>query len=268
MSKIKSYSMRPNPIRQRLAKGGSALGIMAFEFFTPGLIPIAEKAGCEFIILDMEHSGVSLDTIKAQIAFARGTSVVPIVRVPGSAYHLIAPVLDAGAMGIMVPMVETAEQARDIVAACRYRPEGRRGLGFSVAHDDYSAGNISEKIQQANDRTLVIALIESETGIGNVEEILSVPGIDVGWLGHYDLTDSMGIPANFQHPRFKKAVKSLIKACEKTKKAAGFLAGDVKTALQWHKLGFRCLCYGTDISLLRDTLSIGLTKIRNKAKLD
>ena len=264
MSNLKLPIMRPNPIRERLSKGMSAFGIMAFEFFVPGLFSIVEKAGGDFIILDMEHSGVGSDTIKHQLAFARATSVVPIVRVPGSAYHLIAPVLDAGAMGIMVPLVETAEQAREIVAACRYRPLGRRGLGFSVAHDNYSSGDVSKKIQQANDRTLVIALIESEIGIRNADEILAVPGIDIGWLGHYDLTDSMGIPADFDNPRFKDAVNHLVKSCKNNKKTAGFLAPDVKTALQWHKKGFHCLCYGTDISLLRDSLSEGLSNIRNR----
>ena len=85
---------------------------MAFEFFSPGLFSIAGQAGAEYIVLDMEHSGVGPDAMKDQFAFARGTGVMPFVRVPGLAHHLIAPMLDAGAMGIMVPLVETAEQAR------------------------------------------------------------------------------------------------------------------------------------------------------------
>ena len=88
----------------------------------------------------MEHSGVSIDTIKAQIAYAHGAGIVPFVRVPSCLYHLIAPVLDAGASGIMAPLMETREQAELLVAACRYRPPGRRGLGFGVAHDRYTGG--------------------------------------------------------------------------------------------------------------------------------
>src|SRR5262245_22910247 len=106
--------MRGNPVRAKLAKGGVALGHMAFEFFTPGLCQIAANAGADFMLFDTEHSGVGIETIKAQVAFARGTGCAPLVRVPGSHYHLIAPMLDAGVMGIMVPMVETAEQAADI----------------------------------------------------------------------------------------------------------------------------------------------------------
>jgi len=256
------YKMRPNDVRKVLMRGKSAFGFMAFEFFTPGLFPMAERAGADFIILDMEHSGAGPDTMKAQFAFARGTGVAPLVRVPGHGYHLIAPMLDAGALGIMVPLVETAAQAREIVAACRYRPEGRRGLGFSVGHDDYAAGEVAPKIAAANERTLVIALIESEKGIANADAIMAVPGIDIGWLGHYDLTDSMGFAADFARPEFDAAVKILVGACNKHGKAAGFLAGDVAMALAWQAKGFRCLCYGTDVSLMRDSLANGLTALR------
>lgn len=259
------FAMRPNPVRQSLEGGGSAFGFMAFEFFSPGLFSVAERAGADFVILDMEHSGAGPDTMKAQLAFARGTGVAPFVRVPGLAQHLIAPMLDAGALGIMVPLVETVEQAREIVAACRYRPQGRRGLGFAVGHDDYSGGGVEAKIAAANRRTLVIALIESEKGIANADAIMAVPGIDVGWMGHYDLTDSMGFPGDFTRAAFDRCVTTLVDACNRHGKAAGFLAGDVATALAWQARGFRCLCYGTDVSLMRDGLAHGLSALRQGA---
>ena len=116
--------MRPNPVRATLRAGGSAYGTMAFEFFTPGLMAVLAEAGADFVLLDTEHSRAGIETIKMQIAASRGLGIVPMVRVPGSHYHLIAPVLDAGALGIMVPMVETAAQARQIASWCRYRPQG------------------------------------------------------------------------------------------------------------------------------------------------
>jgi 2-keto-3-deoxy-L-rhamnonate aldolase RhmA len=255
-------ALRPNPVRYKLLNGGAAFGPMAFEFFTPGLFALAGQAGVDFVILDMEHSGVGADTIKAQLAFARGTGVMPFVRVPGSVPHLIAPILDAGAMGIMVPLVETPEQAEIIVASCRYRPLGRRGLAFSVAHDDYSGGGVESKILEANERTLVIALVESERGIQNVEAIMAVPGVDVGWLGHYDLTDSMGCPGQFERPEFDAAVRALLGACERHGKAAGFLATDLGMARAWRAKGFRCLGFGTDVGLFRDALSAGLSALK------
>ncbi len=254
--------MRPNPVRAKLARGEACFGTMAFEFFTPGLIPALAAAGAEFVVLDMEHSGAGPDTIKAQLGAARGTGVVPIVRVPGTASHLIAPTLDAGALGIMVPLVETKAQAEAIVSWCRYRPLGKRGLGFSVAHDDYSGGDVNAKIAEANDRNLVIALIESETGIANADAILSVAGIDVGWLGHYDLSDSMGIPGQFADPRFVRAVAEFVAACERHGKAPGFLAANHDQAREWRAKGFRCLGFGTDVGLLRDGLRAGIDALR------
>src|SRR5260221_6762871 len=114
--------MQSNPVREKLGRGETALGIMAFEFFSPGLPQVLAAAGAEFCIFDMEHSGVGIETIKQQVAASRGVGLVPMVRVPGSHYHLIAPVLDAGAMGIIVPMVETRAQADMIAGWCRYLP--------------------------------------------------------------------------------------------------------------------------------------------------
>jgi 2-keto-3-deoxy-L-rhamnonate aldolase RhmA len=254
--------LRPNPVRAKLLAGEAVFGFMAFEFFTPGLFAAAGQAGAEFIVLDMEHSGAGVETMKQQFAFARGTGVAPFVRVPGLAHHLIAPMLDAGALGVMAPLVETAEQARAVVAACRYRPQGCRGLGFAVAHDDYAGGDVKAKIEALNRRTLVIALIESAKGIENVDAIMATPGIDVGWLGHYDLTDSMGFAGDFSQCEFITAVDALIGACSKHGKAAGFLAGDLKTALAWRAKGFRCLAYGTDVALFRDALAQGIAALR------
>ncbi len=254
--------MLPNPIRARLKSGKCSYGIMAFEFLTPGFCQIVAVAGAEFVIFDMEHSGVGIDSIKAQISFARGTGVAPFVRVPGLHYHLIAPVLDAGAMGIMVPMVETKEQAQKLAAWCRYRPEGVRGLAFGFSHDDFTRGDIVEKMKQANARTLTIALIETVAGIQNVDAIISVPGIDVGWLGHFDLTNSMGITGQFEAPEYLAAVDSLVAACKRHDKTAGWLAGSVSKAKEFRAKGFRCLCYGTDTSVFQSALADGIEALR------
>jgi 2-keto-3-deoxy-L-rhamnonate aldolase RhmA len=257
--------MRENPVRAKLKRGGTVLGQMAFEFFTPGLCQIMANAGAEFVILDTEHSGVGIETIKSQVAYARGTGIAPMVRVTGTHYHLIAPMLDAGVMGVMAPMVETAEQAANIAKWCRYRPEGVRGLAFGMPHDDYKGGDVVAAMKAANARTLVIALIETAKGIANAEAIMATPGIDVGWLGHFDLTNSMGIDAEFDHPRYKAAVKKLVAACERNGKPAGFLCGDVKTGRRYLDWGFRMLCFGTDIAVYQGALKAGIDGLRGKA---
>jgi 2-keto-3-deoxy-L-rhamnonate aldolase RhmA len=255
-------AMRPNPVRARLDAGGTVYGTMAFEFFTPGLMAALDAAGADFALLDTEHSGVGIETIKTQVAASRGLDIVPMVRVPGCHYHLIAPVLDAGAMGIMVPMVETAEQAAQIASWCRYPPLGVRGSAFGMAHDDYAGGDVGAKMRAANERTLVIALVETARGIANIDRIMAVEGIDVGWLGHFDLTASMGIPGQFEHPDFLRAVEALIAACARHGKPAGFLAGSVAMAESWRAKGFRAIAYNTDIGLLQDSLRGALARLR------
>lgn len=253
-----SHSVRPNPVLQKLRNGDVAFGTMAFEFFTPGLPYVLAQAGAEFAIYDMEHSGVGIETMKAMIAASHGAGIVPLVRVPGSAYHLIAPIMDAGAFGVMVPMVSDAETARAIAGACRYRPEGVRGLAFGLGHDEYSGGDNNRKMAEENERTLVIALIETVPGIENVDEIMAVEGVDVGWLGHYDLTNAMGITGQFEHPDFLVAVKKLTDACSRHGKAAGFLPQSPTDIGEWLDRGFRCLAYGTDVGLLKAALSAGI----------
>jgi len=252
---VPARGMRANPVRERLRAGGNAFGVMAFEFFTPGLSQVLAAAGAEFVLLDMEHSGISIETIKAQIAYAHGAGIVPMVRVPACAYHLIAPVLDAGALGIMAPMIETREQAEMLVSACRYRPEGRRGLGFGVSHDSFTAGAARPKMQAANDAILTIALVESARGVDNADAILTVPGLDLGWLGHYDLSDSLDCAENFDDPRYRTAEQRLIAAATAAKKPLGWLVPGGQEALIALARGFRCICIGHEVAVLRSALT-------------
>jgi len=260
-----SPAMRDNPVRAKLLAGGVAHGVMAFEFFTPGLAPVLAAAGAEFVLLDMEHSGVGIETIKAQIAHAHGAGIVPMVRVPGQAYHLVAPVLDAGALGIMAPMVETREQAAALVDACRYRPEGRRGLGFSVAHDRYVAGAAVPKMAAANQAVLTIALIESARGIDNAEAILATPGLDLAWLGHYDLSDSLGCVEAFADPRYCEAEARLLAAAKAAGKPLGWLVLTGADAQRAEQRGFRCLCIGHEVGVFRNALAREFAAARAKS---
>ena len=254
--------MRANLVKRKLKNGEAAFGTMIFEFFTPGIAQIVKAAGADFILYDMEHSGVGIDVIKEQMAHCRGLELAPFVRVPALQPHFIARCLDMGAMGIMVPMVETAAQAREIVNATRYPPLGRRGAAFGVAHDDYEAGPVADKVAAANERTLVIVLVETAEGIKNVDEIAAVDGVDVVWLGHFDLTNFMGIAAQFQHPDYLAAVDKLVAAAKRHGKAAGMMASDETWARDYMGKGFTAIAYGLDLGLFQRTLAEGLKTLR------
>ena len=167
--------MRGNPVKAKLARGEHAFGSMFFEFFSPGIPQIAKNAGAEFILFDMEHAGSDIGLMKQMFALCRGLDLVPMVRVPTTQYHFIARMLDLGAMGIMVPMVESEEQAKAIVSYTRYPPLGVRGAAFGVAQDDYQGGDINEKIAAIHERTFVICQIETAKGLKDVDAIASLP---------------------------------------------------------------------------------------------
>jgi len=258
--------MQANPAKQCLSNGQRVFGSMVFEFFSAGLSQIVKVAGADFILFDMEHSGVDLGTIKQQIACCRGIELPPFVRVPMTDYHFIAHTLDAGALGIMVPMVETREQAQFIVSCAHYPPEGRRGAAFGFAHDDYRGGDVATKMAAAHERTLLIALIETERGVENIDQIAAVPGIDVLWLGHFDLTNFMGIPGQFTHPRYLANVDAIVAAANRHRKAAGVLASDIAWGRDYLAKGFRIVAYGVDHLLLQKAIGDGIAALRGEAQ--
>ncbi|MDA1049415.1 MAG: aldolase/citrate lyase family protein [Planctomycetota bacterium] len=254
--------MRTNQVKQAIQAGQVSLGTFIFEFSTTGIGRIAAEAGAEFLIFDMEHTGWSVETIRMLIASSRSTDAVPIVRVPATQYHFMARVLDMGAMGIMLPMVESVEQAQLIVDSCKYPPMGRRGAAFTISHDDYTGGDVATKIREANEHTLLIAQIETARGLDEVERIAQVDGIDVLWIGQYDLSSSLGIPGQFEHPDFVSAIGRVIAAANAHGKVAGFMPLSVEESRLRINQGFRCLAYGGDLWLYQKTLADGLKEIR------
>ena len=260
--------MRSNPVKRRLREGGIALGTMMFEFNTTGIARIAAEAGAEFAVFDMEHTGWSIETIRMLMATSRAADLVPMVRVPSLQYHFIARVLDVGAMGIVVPLVADAAQARMIVDCAKYPPEGRRGVAFGVAHDDYQAGDLLAKIRQTNDEVMILAQIETTDGLNNVDAIAAVDGIDALWIGQFDLTTSMGIPGQFNHPDLHAATRRVIDACRRHGKTAVLSSLDVPTLSRGPAEGYRMLVYLGDLWIYQQALRQGLGAIREALAKD
>lgn len=254
--------MRENTVKRTLAQGGTAIGTMVFEFRTPGIGRIAAAAGAEFVIFDLEHTGWSNETVGMLIATSRAADLMPMVRVPATQYHLLARPLDLGAMGLMVPMVETPEQAALIVQSAKYPPDGRRGAAFGVAHDDFREGDVAVKMRRANDEGLLIAQIETARGLENVEAIAAVDGIDVLWIGHFDLTNSLGIPGEFTHPTYLQAVDRVVEASQRHGKSAGFMVASAAEGQALLAKGFRCLAYWGDLWIYGQALREGIAAIR------
>ena len=244
-------SLRATSLRDRALAGETFRGAMVFEFFSPGVSQILAQAGAEFVLFDMEHTGLGLETLKSMVAACRGLPIAPMVRVPRGEYHFLARALDVGAEGVMVPMVESAEQARAIAEATRYPPQGRRGAAFGFAHDHYSmTGEVGATMRAADARNLIIAQIETERGLEALDAIAAVEGIDCLWLGHFDLTNFLGIPGQFDHPKYLAAIERIVAAGRKHRKALGFMASHENWAKRYRQLGFNVIAAGTDQAIL------------------
>ena len=152
-------------------------------------------------------------------------------------------------------MIETREQAETVVAACRYRPEGRRGLGFSLSHDRYTGGKARPKMQAANESILTIALLESARGVETVNQILSTPGLDLGWLGNYDHFESLGCAEEFSDSRYLAAEQRILADAAATDRPIGWLVPTGEAAQLALRRGFRYICIGHEVAMLKNALT-------------
>ncbi len=238
------------------------VGHFIVEFATPGIGHLLKGAGCDFVLFDTEHSGFHHETIKSVIRYFEAAQVPTIVRVPSKEYHHIARAADMGAEGIMLPMVNDADEARHILNCMKYVPDGNRGVALGVAHDNYRGGAVMDKLAAANKRTTFFAQIETGAGVENAEALAAIDGVDCLWVGHFDLSCSLGIPGDFENKIFKDAIATVLAACRKHGKSVGRLVPDVATGVALNKEGFDFICYAGDVWVFQAALKAGVDAIR------
>lgn len=240
------------------------VGHFVVEFATPGIGQILKAAGCDFALLDCEHSGFGSDTVKSALRYMQAGDLPTIVRVPSKEYHHIARAADAGAEGIMLPMVGTPEEAREILDAVKYVPEGRRGVALAIAHDRYQPpASVMDRLAEANRRTTLFAQIETRDGVRNADAIAALDGVDCLWVGHFDLSASLGIPGQFDHKDFTDAIDAVVAACRRHDKACGRLVPTVEQGIEFYNRGFDFLCYAGDVWALHGAVKAGVDGIRD-----
>jgi 2-dehydro-3-deoxyglucarate aldolase/4-hydroxy-2-oxoheptanedioate aldolase len=228
---------------------------MIFEFFSPGIPIILKNAGCEFIIFDMEHGGLSLEQFKVLATISNSNQISPLIRIPEVSYNYVARALDLGASGIMAPMVNTAEEAMKVVKSSKYPPEGIRGAGFGFAHDNYNNQNPLKYIKKANDELINIIQIETKYGLENVESIAAINGVDCLWVGHFDLTNFLGIPGDFTSSIYLDAIKRVVDAGKINKKSLGIMVNNNDELEMYSELGFNMIAVGTEMNILSRSIS-------------
>jgi 2-keto-3-deoxy-L-rhamnonate aldolase RhmA len=240
-----------NSARERLARGEVSLG---FGIRTARSVEIAKAmktAGFDWLFLDLEHGAMSIETA-AQIAIAGlDAGIAPIVRVPKGEYSLATRLLDNGALGIVVPHVDTADEAREIADRLRYPPLGHRGVFSSMPHYDYRAVKVDEMTAALNAANLIVVMLETPAAINNAEAIAAVDGIDVLLIGTNDLSIEMGIPGDLAHPRIADAYIRMVAACRRHGKWPG-MGGvyDEPLMRRYVEIGCRFLMAGADLAFM------------------
>lgn len=240
-----------NLARQRLEKGELAIGVGIRHSRHVAIAKIMKTAGYDFLFIDMEHSTMAADTACQISLAALDVGIAPIVRVPSRENGLAAQLLNAGAMGIIMPAIDTASDARDVVDAQKYPPVGNRSAGGALAQFDFARVDMKEATRQLNERSLVVVMLENEKAIANAEEIAAVPGVDVCMVGVGDLTTQMGLFGQPGHTKVVAAFEKVVAACKKHGKwvgMGGVEADDV--VAKYVAMGVRFHLYGNDINLM------------------
>jgi len=253
--------VRRRSLRARVLGGETIVGTFLLAFPGVAVARAAAGAGADFVLIDGEHTGFGWETMTPVLTATRAGGSTPFVRLPAASRENIALALDIGAVGLMIPMVGTAAEAAAIASWARYPPQGVRGTMFGLAAHDFDVVEPVAAMKKSNAETIVMVQIETAEALENVEEIAAVPGVDILWVGHFDLTTSMGIPTQFDHPTYLAALDRIIAAGRANGKPVGFLTSGPEDARSLVDRGFSVLAYGSDLGIYRQALRTGLAGI-------
>lgn len=255
--------MPNNPLKQRLRAGQPAIGTWV-SFASPGVAEALALLEPDWLLVDTEHGAVDEQTLEEMLRAIRAASasVTPLVRVAANDVALIKKALDRGAMGVLVPLVDSPDEARQAVAACRYPPEGIRGVAgtrasrYGLAMADYYA--------TWNEDVLVGVQIETRPALESVEAIAAVPGVDLLFVGPNDLSASLGVFRQFDHPDYLAAVRRILQAARSAGKAAGYMARSADEAAARLDEGFQFVSVATDARLLMGAAAQAFDRLRGR----
>jgi 2-keto-3-deoxy-L-rhamnonate aldolase RhmA len=249
--------MPTDNLRSLVGTSSTKVGTFLFEFATPGIGQILKAAGADFAVLDMEHTGFGFDTVRQVVRYCQAAGLPLVVRVPSQQRHHISRALDTGADGVMVPIVSSVEQAKAVLDAAKYWPGGTRGVALGLAHERFAvrAEPLVPRFGEQNARTAIILQVEDPRGAAAADEIAAMPGVDMLWLGHNDLSVALGEPGAFDHSDFVAAAK-------KHGKSVGRLAVDAKQGAQFAAMGYDFVSIAGDVWLLQQAFAAGLATVK------
>ncbi len=242
--------MRINHVKRALAEGKVQLGTGFGQLRSPEIPRMLAAAGFQWAFLDTEHGGFDLETVQDICRVSAMCGLSPIVRVADLQYALVARALDCGAQGVIFPRVESPELLERAVSWTRFPPDGVRGYGLTSVQVDYEPLTFAQIIEHFNANTLVVLQIETRKALEGREELLAVPGIDAVMIGPADLSISLGVPGEFQHPKMIEAMEAVRDSCNRRGVAPGTQTRSPSLATFWKERGMRFLGCSNDTAML------------------
>jgi len=254
--------MKKNYLKEVLMNGKTVFGPF-LKITDPAVVEIMGFAGFDFVIIDQEHGPISVQSAQDMIRAAESVNINPIIRVANNDESLILRALDIGAQGIEIPQINCKSDALRAVNSVKYSPQGGRGVCRYVRAANYSSMDKFKYFESANQETMIIIHIEGVKGINNLDEILSVSGIDVVFIGPYDLSQSLGIPGKVNDSLVVEKMKEVVLKCKQHKIAVGTFADDVQTAKIWTSLGVQYMSFSVDVGILYEAGKDIMNKLKD-----
>ncbi|MGY6648133.1 HpcH/HpaI aldolase family protein [Wenyingzhuangia sp. IMCC45574] len=244
--------MRKNLLLEKLSDNKFVYGPFC-KIQDPAIVDIAAYSGFDFVIIDMEHGPYSVESVQNMVRAAQASGIEPVVRVTENSETLILRLLDVGVKCIQVPQVCTVADANKVVKATKFFPKGERGMCRYVRAAEYTNIKSDDHFSLANDSILTIVHIEGLEGVENLSEIVKIDGIDVIFLGCYDLSQSCGVPGQTTHPDVVKAMKDAVEIAKNEGKLIGTFTESYESAKMWKEVGVQYISYSVDVGILMKT---------------
>jgi 2-keto-3-deoxy-L-rhamnonate aldolase RhmA len=254
--------MRINETKVRLQNGEVVFGCALQQYRSAEIPRLLAAAGFDYLFIDAEHGGFNLETIQDMVCASNQAGITPFVRVGELLYSLVARALDVGAQGVIFPRVEDPRLLQEAISWIKFPPLGTRGFGITPPQLDYERRTMPEIIEHLNSNTMIITQFETVRSIENCEEILAVPGIDVAMVGPTDLSISLGIPGEFDHPRMLEAVSRLVETCGRRGVVPGIHCRSARIAIPWLQRGMRLLGCGSEHGMMLEKVTETMAELR------
>ena len=250
-----------NSLKRKMEMGETVFGTWCM-LPSSFVVDVIARTGIDFVVIDLEHGTMSMETAEDMVRAAQLQGCQAIIRVGDDQENTILHALETGCEAIMVPHVSNVESGKRVVNAARYAPFGKRGLSPYTRCHNYTHEGLAESMEMHTKDTLVGVLVEGQAGIANLKEICEIPGLDLVYLGMYDISQSVGLPGQLEHPDVLKQLKHCLNIIKESGKMAGTFSRDIKACRNFREMGFVFVAYVADSFGLKSFYSEAVTEFK------